>query len=516
MLRVRKSLIYVLVLAGLSFGTYRLWLKEKCFPVRILHTSDIHGHVLAGEERKGGLKGGFPSFSAFLEGQKEPYLLLDSGDIYKGTPEGDMTEGRILIELMNRVQYKAAAPGNHEFDGGPGNFQKLVSLSEFPWVCANIVDNKTQSPPAGVKPYVILESQGIRFGVTGVITSQLPYLTLQKNLEGLEVLDEVESLKGIIPELREKSDLVILLSHVGLREQYRDEKDFISDYAIAKALPEIDLILGGHTHRVLGKPLRVGKTRIVQSGSYLKGVSRIKIWLTRKGHKPVRFRFGYFPISLKKYPPDSKVLELIKSGTEGVYERMQEGIGSSRQWIVKNLSDEDKRDGELSLGNLITDVMKAHTETDFAFQNIGGIRTDLPEGELKLRHMYMLEPFGNTLVMMELTGADVRNLMEESVSGSFGFLQFSGLKLVWDSVLPKGKRVLNVLVDGEEIDDAAVYRITTNNFLAAGGDGFSAFTRGVNKTDTGILLRDILVEYVRTHSPLQVKKDGRMSNVSYE
>ncbi|HLD29369.1 MAG TPA: bifunctional UDP-sugar hydrolase/5'-nucleotidase, partial [bacterium] len=495
---------------------YRVWLHEKCFAVNIVHTADIHGHVLAEEERDGGLRGGFPSLAAFLEGEKDPYLLLDSGDLYKGAPEGDLTQGRILIELMNKLKYNAAAPGNHEFDGGPEHFRDLVSSSEFSWICANIIEKKTHSLPAGVKPYVILENQGIRFGITGVITAQLPHMTFQKNLEGLEVLDEVESLEKIIPELKEKSDLVVLLSHVGLREGYRDEKDFASDYTIAKALPEIDLILGGHTHRVLKKPLRTGRTRIVQSGCYLKGVSRIRVWFTRKGLKPVRFGFRYAVLDTKKFPPDPGTAELIKAGTGGIYERMQEVIGANRQWVSRTLSEKEKRDGELPLGNMITDIMKSQTGADFAFQNIGGIRADLPAGDLKLRHMYMLEPFDNSLVTMELTGADVRSLMEESVSGSFGFLQFSGLKLVWDSVLPAGKRVLNVLLDGGEIDDAAVYLVATNNFLAGGGDGLASFTRGTNKKDTGLLLRDILVEYVRGHSPLEVKKDGRMTNVSLE
>lgn len=501
------------VLAGILWGIYYIWLYEKTIPLVILFTNDIHGHILEGEEKDGSWRGGFPAFSSFLKKEPLPYILLDGGDFFQGTPEANFTKGRVVVELMNYLGYHATVMGNHEFDYGVENLENLANHADFTFLSSNLKEEKSGETPSWAKPYIILELAGIRVGIIGISPSYLSKISIEKNVEGMKVENEIKNLLNYLPEVKENADIVIALTHLGLSN--RDRK-YIGDIGLAGVVDGLDFIIGGHSHTALEKPVKIEDTHIFQSGSYLKSVGRIFLRVHKDKKRIVHLKYKLIPLYVRYYPIDSKVMDLIRSYAGDIYDTMEEVIGEGEVWLGHRLETEERKHGELSLGNLVTDIMRDYTKTDFAFQNIGGIRSGLPKGEIKLRHVHMLSPFGNHLVKMELTGKDIKELMEQSVSGRYGILQVSGLKVIWDSALPRGRRVLNVLVGGKNIEEEQIYSLTTNNFLDQGGDGFDVFSKGENKEELEVFLREIEIEYIRNNSPITAKREGRIINVNID
>ncbi|RLD17894.1 MAG: hypothetical protein DRI36_02705 [Caldiserica bacterium] len=512
MRRLLKIAGFIFTLILIGFVIRIVYLQEKTDKIEIIFTNDIHGHIFSELEDTGKSRGGFPALSTFLKKVKNPYILLDAGDIFQGTPEGNFSKGKVVIDAMNYLGYDACTMGNHEIDFGMDVFKKLVERSRFPFLCANFIEEKTGSVPDFLKPYVILKVGKYKIGVIGIITSLLPEIVIKENIKGYTVIDEIEVLKKYINELKDEVDILIILSHVGIS---RDKK-YLDDVEIAKNVKGIDFIIGGHTHQFLEFPLKVNDTYIFQAGCFLKSVGRIVLRIHKEKKKIIDLKYKLIPLYLDYFPEDKNLFDLLKSSLGDIYTGFNVKIGESKRWLYRFLRGKQKKNGELPLGNLITDVMRKYAKTDFAFQNIGGIRADLPKGDIKLRHIYMLHPFGNTIYTMKLTGKKVRKLLEQSVSGKFGILQVSGLKLIWDSYLPEGRRVLNVIVNGKEIEEDKEYTVATNSFLAQGGDGFTVFLEGKDVKDTGVLLRDVMIEYIKDNSSIDAKVEGRIVNVSIE
>ena len=205
---------------------------------------------------------------------------------------------------------------------------------------------------------------------------------------------------------------------------------------------------------------------------------------------------------------------MSKKYTEDITEEMAKVIGSSRGFLPIWLKEDERKNGELALGNWQTDVMREWAEANFAFQNIGGIRASIPEGKVTLRNIWELSPFGNTLVTMDLTGKQIKEILENSVSGRFGRMQVSGLRVIFSSEKPKGNRIMNIIVDGGEIDEEKTYKVVTNNFLAKGGDNYETFKEGENIEDTGILLRDVEIDYIKKNSPISAKIEKRIVDIA--
>ncbi len=266
------------------------------------------------------------------------------------------------------------------------------------------------------------------------------------------------------------------------------------------------------------KSINVKNTLIVQTGSYGKCVGQITIKIRDKkivGKK-------YKPISLleKKFGVDSELKKIIKNLTSDISEKMESVVGLSAQPLTRSALGKLARNGEIPLGNWQTDVFRKITNSALAFQNAGGIRADLPEGKITLRHIYELSPFGNTIFTMKLTGTQIKEILEKSVSGRFGMLQVSGLKFKYDKNKKEGDRVVEIVICRGElvhpINPQKYYKIATNSFVAKGGDDFSIFTQGKEIRDTGIIDRDAQLLFVKKYSPLKAQIENRIVNITKE
>ncbi|MCK4649464.1 bifunctional metallophosphatase/5'-nucleotidase, partial [bacterium] len=437
-----------------------------------------------GEEKP--LVGGSAALATCLKGMRYD-LLLDAGDFFQGTPEGDFTGGESVIEIMNELDYDALTLGNHEYDQGNENVKRLAKMARFPFLSASIIDERTGERVKYAKPYIIKEIKGIRFGIFGLTTPT-------SFCEGLRFEPVIPTAKECLKELEGKADIVIGLTHLGFDEKEEEE---VTDYQLAESLPGIDIIFGGHYEKELHPPVISPKYKTIicqtkGNGAYL---GQLDLVIDKKKKRIIKHEGRIITLWVNEYPPDERVASLVEKYASKVKKVMDEVIGEAEEAITHDVEGRE----ESALGNWQTDIMREFAQTDIALQNSFGIRGDIPKGEITKRDIYKVSPFGNTLVTMELPGEEIWGIMEGSV-GEAGILQVSGLKVLYDPEKPKGERVLEIEIKGKPLKLKKTYSLAINSFLA---NNVEPFKKGRNIRDSRVKLRDWEEEYIRSHSPIK-------------
>ncbi|MBA3065196.1 bifunctional metallophosphatase/5'-nucleotidase [bacterium] len=500
MKKAMKILAGVLAVALIVFAAREIYIRQTTDKIYLIYTSDIHGHVLPEKhyDASSGVTwetGGAGSLNTYMSFLDKPHLLIDAGDIFMGTPEGALGRGEFIVKLMNDLKYAAVAVGNHELDYGIDNFKKLAAKSDFPFLCCNLT-YRDGSEISFIKPYEIFEVGGYKIGVTAVIEEDLHKVLAGANAAMFAVKPAAESAQKIADELAEKCDVVVVLSGLGLEE----------DKELAKKITGVDIIAGGETHIALEKAVKINGIMVCEPGWGMRYAGKIEMRVGKKGL--VRAKWHLDKLLLSKYQSGSFVSERIGEYETDDYKNMNSPVGSSSMWIQR------QGPGCLNpMGNLVADAMRAAAGTDFAFQNQYGIRSEIAPGTVRIKDIVAVSPFGNTIVTMKMTGAGVRELLKQSATMEKGLLQMSGLKMMFNSELPKDKRLLNVIVKDAEIDGEKEYTVATNSFLAGGGDGFVTFKEGKDIKDTKIKLMDAEIEYFKNHSPVSPSQEERITDI---
>ncbi|MBI4613446.1 MAG: 5'-nucleotidase C-terminal domain-containing protein [Planctomycetes bacterium] len=478
--------------------------------VTILHTNDIHGQVHPKKatwvsQEAPPLVGGYLSLATFVErvrsevgAQGGHVLLVDSGDVWQGTPEGTLTKGDLIVDLMNRVGYDVAVIGNHEYDLGEGNCERMVRRSKFPWLGANIRYEGSGGIPPYAKEFVVQEYEGVRIGILGVTTSEMKKVTGAGLTDGLVFVREEE---GVIRAARaldvNSVDLVVLASHSGVER----EREFAGEF------PGIDIVLGGHSHTELRNGWIHPQTgvRVHQNRGSGLTATRIDLVFSRRTRKILSVSGATIDLWVAEFPPDPAAVALAAEYGKGIDAVMNQVLGE-----LAGPLDRVRELASSPLGNWIADCMREATGAQIAFHNKGGIRSDLPAGPITRRMLFEISPFGNTLVTMDLSGHQIRELLENSFLRGMSYLEISGLDLVTDPARPEGARILEARVAGVPLDANATYKVVTNNFLAQGGDGHVLFKEGANWTETGIVLLDATEKSLAAASPLAYSSQERL------
>jgi 2',3'-cyclic-nucleotide 2'-phosphodiesterase (5'-nucleotidase family) len=444
--------------------------------VVILHTNDIHGQLLP----KNGV-GGIAEIAAIVR-REGPDLVLDAGDLFTGTYLSDHFQGVPTIRAMNAIGYTAAAVGNHEFDYGQDALRMRLREASFPFLSANI-----QTPVAEIVKYMVKTVKGIRIGIIGATTEDLTTTTHPRNLGGVTVSSVVQSVGDVLPELRPQTDFIVVVAHISEAEERR----------LAEVYPEIRLIIGGHVHSALG-PIFAGTTVIAKTGSSGRNVGRVDLDFDGKSLRNIESRL----IPVQGVEPDPDIAAIIAPFQAEAGTKLQEVVGDTTGELASSSV------AESPLGNLVADAMRRAGKTQIAIQNPGGIRARIASGPITWGEVFDVLPFQNTLVTMKLSGAQLKRVLDTRL------LVVSGLRIRMKLQAPSGQRLVSAaLSDGTPLEDARTYTVTTNDFLLAGGDGVSEFSRGSETKDTGVSLRDVFIEYLRVHRPLSPSLDGRITIV---
>jgi 5'-nucleotidase/UDP-sugar diphosphatase len=512
---VRVFLVVGMVAALFSCATSPIVRPDVEHTLVILHTNDFHGHPVAFYDYPVDGQGGLPAQATLVEEVRAAnpnVLVVSAGDINTGRPESNFFNARPDILGHNYIGYDLLAMGNHEFDPSPEEMQKQIAESGFPWLCANVV-KEDGSYIDHVKPYIIKDYHDFKVAVIGLMTTETAESGTPAHIRGYRFLDEVEVASKLFQELKTKADIVLAVAHMGIYED-----DSMGSRRLAKHVPGLALIVDGHTHTLLEEPIHVtdpetGRgTAIVQAGKWglYVGKATLKFMngeVTGLDWKPV-------PINVQKretladgskvtkyvdkeIPPDATLAAMLQPYVDKVDGILNEKIGRAEMTFLNT----DSRKKETPIGDLVADSMLWYVNSmnlgaDFALQNGGGIRTGIPEGEIRKRTIYEVIPFDNTVMTVTLRGADLIDLFNQTPQavGHGAMPQVSeGVSFVIDSA---GGTVSEVTINGVPIDPEREYVVATNSYLAAGGDGYRVILKKVSEYDTSLMQRDALIEYI--------------------
>ncbi len=493
-------------LAGLGATASRA--APRTVHLVILHTNDMHGQALPlgrGDKARGGFAALARTIARERANAKESgceTLLVDAGDMWVGPPEGSRTEGKFVAEVMNELRYDVATVGNHEFDAGPAKVALLASWVKFPLLGANVKDMKTHEVPSWLKPSVVIQRGGVSVRFVGLVTSKIHEVTTPAATVGLEFEDEAKTLEATLGA-EPKGDLTIAITHCGHEVDKHLAKKFHGKLAA---------IVGGHSHRPLDPAWRIPEDAddpvlVVQTGSRTANLGRIDLDFDPETKTVVKITGKLIPV--KTDDEDAAIKAMVQAEVDECNKLLGVKIGSTPEALVRaprSISN---------LGSVICDVMREAGGVDLAFTNPRGLRADIPAGDVLLRNIYEVDPFGNTLIKMKFKGSELRALLEEMCTKEP--LDSSGLELRYDSKRAKGQRIVEAKVGGEPLDDAKTYSVATNNFLAAGGDTYEEFKKGSSVEDTGVQVRDHVRRHFEKAGEIKIPVyKGRIVNVAKE
>lgn len=493
--------------------------------IAIYHTSDVHGGLSARPARwyepdPTRRIGGYAVLSSLIARESRPWVLLDSGDIFQGSPEGNLTLGVASVRVMNALGYTAMVIGNHEYDYGEANLRRLVGLAQFGVLGANITTTGDGAHVEYAIPTRIVEVGGVRVGLIGIATRHTKTSTLPANVAHLTFLDEVETARLHADRLRaEGADAIVVLCHCGLAPSVarrrvapadlrltEDDTRYLGDLRVARGAP-VDLVLGGHLHTGLG-PWRDPESGvvIVQSYQKLEAVTRLELVVDVDRGEVVSIDGALVDLWADEYGEDPRIVALLEEVTAEMGAALDERLGEAADDLLRAPGGLDS-----AMGNWMTDLMRAATGSDVAIQNTFGIREDLRAGPVRMRDVYEVMPFDNTLVTLRLSGARLEKLVRDNLRGRRSMIQVSGMRIRYHL---EGETVgeVQLEVGGERVTGERIYTVVTNNYLAGGGTGGAAFT-GAPRGDTGRPIRALLVEAFRSSSPIRAPATGRIQVV---
>jgi 2',3'-cyclic-nucleotide 2'-phosphodiesterase/3'-nucleotidase/5'-nucleotidase len=491
--------------------------------LRVLATNDFHGALEASRPgfARGREVGGAAAIAAYFRSERATNgatVLIDAGDVMQGTPISNLTQGRASVDFYNRAGYAAAALGNHEFDWTIPVLRQRMQEAHFAWLGANVYVKGTDTLPSWVRPTALIpvpsctagsaRCDTVRVGVIGIATELTPTTTRPSNVATLTFGDEAEAIERWVPRLRAAgADFVIVTAHSGAFCDRDDpSKNCTGEIVdVAKRLrARPDLIVSGHTHSQVNTV--VNGIPIVQGNS--SGTRFSVIDLSRTASGPASASVVAQPTTyVDQVRPDAAIGAMVN--------RYRSEIGPRVNEVITSLAAPLTREGgEYPLGNLIVDAQRASTGTQIAITNNGGIRTELAAGPVRWADLFRLQPFANTLVTMEISGAQLLEVIEHGIAASEPRIHVSGLRIRYRPSAPGSRVVSATLNDGTPITATGRYTITVNDFMAEGGDGFEALKRGTHVERTGIVDLDALVDYLRARPrPLRAPPADRMSRV---
>ena len=508
----------------------------------ILHTNDVHGRIV---EEKGVI--GDAKLATVIEQERaksnQTTLVVDAGDAFQGLPISNSTKGEARAEILNQMQYDAMAVGNHEFDFGLDEAKKYKEILKFPLLSSNTYVNGARLFEASTIVDKDKTVEGDEFVVIGVTTPETATKTHPKNVKGVTFTDPISEVNKVIEEVQAKARAegkdykhYVVLAHLGVDTTTPVEW---RGSTLAEALSKNPRLKGkrvtvidGHSHTVESTTYGDNVT-YNQTGSYLHNVGKI----TYKSRQLLGNPTQIAAADAKKLPANPTVEKLVKD-IKQKYDAENAVEVVSNSPVELNGDRENVRVRETNLGNVVADSLYQYGQTgfshptDIAVTNGGGLRETIAKGKpITKGNVIAVLPFGNTISQIQVTGQQVLDMFEKSLGSilqvdkdgkkvldengqpllepSGGFLQVSGVKVYYDTNLPSGKRVLAIQVKNRTtgrydlLDLAKTYYLATNDFLAAGGDGYTMLG---GAREEGPSMDAAFEEYLKTADLTQYEK----------
>jgi 5'-nucleotidase len=504
--------------------------------ITVMGTNDAHGELIP---RPG--RGGMTTFSGYVAAVRDArsadgaLLLVDAGDMWQGTLESNLNEGYAVVEAYNAMGYAASAVGNHEFDFGPLGPKSIAETNEdnpqgalrvradeasFPLLASNLIDAETGEIVAwnNVQASTMVERARVQIGIIGVLTESTPATTIAANTRGIRIAPLADAIEKQARLLRESgAALIVVVAHAGSRcLEFDDPFDTSSCemsgevMQVANALPAglVDHIVAGHVHEGIAHD--VNGIAVTASYSNTRAFSRVDFTVDRRSGEIVERRV---------YPPQEICVEETVGPCEyegrpvtpmpevvAIAERAH-GVAARREAEKLGVYLETPMTlhtrPESILGNLMTDAVLEASDADISLHNVyGGIRAELPEGELTYGSVFRMFPFDNRIAVIDMAGRDVRRIIEQQAHSENRPAGFSGMR-VFVSCNADQMSIRMLRPNGSEITDDDILKVMANDFLLLGGDDIftPVMPEGGFAMPNGMpMVRDVLVDWFKSHA----------------
>jgi 5'-nucleotidase/UDP-sugar diphosphatase len=491
--------------------------QDKEYQLTILHTNDHHGRFWQNSRGEYGMaarKTLIDSIRAEVEGEGGAVMLLSGGDINTGVPESDLQDAEPDFLGMKMLGYDAMAVGNHEFDNSREVLMQQAEWAEFPFLSANIFmkdSSKTLFPA-----YEMFEVQGNRIAVVGFTTEDTVRIGNPEYMTDLDFKAPVDVASTLIPKLDKKSDLIVAVTHMGHYADASFGGNAPGDVTLARSVPGIDVIVGGHSQNPLFEPDEQNGTLILQAQEWGKYVGRLD--LTLKNGEVIDYDYRLVPVNLKdrvedaegnrsyvlreaEIAEDADMLAMLQPYQDKGSESLNVVIGASNGDFIGDRAV--VRNEPTNLGVLIAKAQMEKAKADVAVMNSGGIRADMEAGDITYKDVLTVQPFANILTFVDFTGEELLDYLAVAISkeaGSGAFAQFYGVEII-----ATNGQLNSADVNGAPIDPAKTYRLAINSYMASGGDGYPKVSDHPNFVNTGFVDADLMVDFIAANSPLKVE-----------
>lgn len=527
--------------------------SDQALRVTLLAINDFHGNLEtpggtvevadpADATKKSRVRAGGAAHLATLlkdlAGTRPNPIVVASGDLIGGSPSiAALLRNEPAIQALDAMRLEVSSVGNHEFDRGvaelkrmqnggchaEGCFGEAFSGAKFKYLAANVIEEKTGATLFA--PYFIKRFEGVAVAFVGVVLKGAASIVIPSGVAGVRFLDEAETVNALIPDLKRQGvEAIVVLIHEGgaTSGSYNDPAcpDFrgaIID--VVKRLDSaVDAVVSGHTHAAY--VCRVGSRLVTQAGNNGRFLTVLELIIDRRSRDVVSSAAQNLVVDAGRYAADATVAAIVARAKAATAKITSARVGS----LAKPLPRAANNAGQSALGDVVADAQllaSAAPESggaQFALINFGALRADLlpRDGALTLGDVLTVMPFENELVVLELKGAQIAELLEQQwTANTARIMQVSStFSYTWDAARPVGSRVVpgSIALKGKPIDPAASYRVVVIDFLAEGGDGFLAFKSGT-WIAAGGLLRDAFANYLRKHPelPASTRRIGRVN-----
>ncbi len=517
-------------------------------PIRILAVNDFHGQISPGKTLNNEPAGSAPVLGSYLissmaTGEQAGTVLALPGDVVGASPpESGLLLDEPTILFFNtfadtgQACTVVATLGNHEFDkgvtellrklnGGDGTTTIPHLVDPFPgsratYVCSNVVWTANETPI--IEPYTITEVGGAEIAFIGADTVLTSELEMPANLNGVSFRSESESINRYVPEIQKKGvhAIVVLLHEGGEQDAYegptREGGNVTGRIAgiVAGLDPDIDVVLSGHTHAFTNAFLENAggnPVLVVQAYSYSVAFAEVDLGIDPETGDITEKTARIVPAYADSPPgttPDPAAACILADAERTVAPMIDRIIATA----ATNISRTEDPAGESALGDLVADSQRAAMAAEVAFVTTGSLRADIEEGNVTWGDLYAVQPFGDTILSMTLTGGRIREVLEQQWQTPVPphNLAVSGLTYTFDPEQPAESRIVEVQVGGAPLEEGRLYCTAVEDYLASGGDDYSVFTEGTNRT-TGPVDLDALIAYIEAlPQPVNVTIDNRI------
>lgn len=531
---VRPSRLAIVLLLFVSAFTGTIVGQQRA-QVTILQTTDLHGHIYPIDyyTNKPDMNGLAKAATLIKQARKETpsLLLLDSGDTIQGTPlayyhnKKNNTPPDPMMLVMSHLKYDAMAVGNHEYNFGLKVLEKARREAVFPWLSSNTYRKGTEQ--TAYDPYLVKEVNGVRVGILGLTTPGIPSWENPENFAGLEFRETVAEAKKWVRILREKErvDLVVISMHMGLEEDLKTGEinpgqvpNENAAVAIAEQVPEVDCILMGHTHREV-PAVFINNVLLTQADKYADRLARVDVYLekTAEGRWRVVAKSARTLMIDEKVKPDEEVLKLGEPYDRETQAWLGRVIGES----AAELTAEDARLRDTAILDLIQRVQMEAGQADVSMAASFNPQARLPKGQVTVRDIAGLYVYENTLVVIEVTGQQLKDALEHSAKyfrayepnktagelvdekiPGYNFDIAEGVSYDLDISKPVGQRIQNLRFRNQPLDPARKLRLAVNNYRVNGGGGYTMYQGAPVVYRSSTEIRELIIDWVERHKQI--------------